>query len=111
VCNIDENIIEVIAIDKARDRAYQLLSQNNKFVSCNSPLETVISENSYAQLNNKFTIEYFKGLENYRRTKDKLSNRKLNEILKAYRDFHKNNIIKEERTVHMTKKDILDMND
>ena len=108
VINVDENKIEVIAIDKAKDRLYQLYNEANYFLDSNN--EKVIYVDSYAQLNNKLTIEYFPELIQFRKTKEKLSEDTLKDLLKDYENYHKNNIILDERKVYMTKEEILNLN-
>ena len=76
-----------------------------------NPKEKVIYEDSYAQLNNTLTIEYFSGLSKYRKTTAKLSKEKLEDLINDYRIYHKNNFISDERKVHMTKEEILSLNE
>ena len=111
VIDIDENNIEVIAIDKARDKISQLYNEANYFLDSENPKEKVIYEDSYAQLNNTLTIEYFSGLSKYRKTTAKLSKEKLEDLINDYRIYHKNNFIPDERKVHMTKEEILSLNE
>ena len=111
IINIDENNIEVIAMDKAKDRVYQLYSQANLFIDSDNPKEEVISMDSYAQLNNKLTIEYFPELVQFRKTTSKLSEDKLKELIEEYKEYHQNNFIPDERKVHMTKEEILKLNE
>lgn len=108
--NKEEKIIEVIAIDKARDKVYQLFNEANFFIDSESPREKVIYVDSYAQLNNILTIEYFPELIKYRRTKDKLSSEKLKYLLEEYNDYRNKNIIPDYRIVHMTKEEIIELN-
>ena len=110
IANIEDNNIEVIAIDKAKDKIHQLFSEANFFINSEDPKEKVIFVDSYAQLNNSLTIEYFPELVKYRRTEAKLSKDKLNELLEEYNKYHANNIIPDERIVYMSKEDILEMN-
>lgn len=110
VINKEEKIIEVIAIDKARDKVYQLFNEANFFIDSESPREKVIYVDSYAQLNNILTIEYFPELIKYRRTKDKLSSEKLKYLLEEYNDYRNKNIIPDYRIVHMTKEEIIELN-
>ena len=110
VIDIDENKIEVIAIDKAKGRTYQLYNEANRFIDSENPKEKVIYEDSYAQLNNTLTIEYFPELSKYRKTTAKLSKEKLADLINDYRIYHKNNFIPDERKVHMTKEEILKLN-
>ena len=110
VIDIDENKIEVIAIDKAKGKTYQLYNEANRFIDSENPKEKVIYEDSYAQLNNTLTIEYFPELSKYRKTTAKLSKEKLEDLINDYRIYHKNNFIPDERKVHMTKEEILKLN-
>lgn len=110
IVNIDENNIEVIAIDKVEDKLYQLFSEANRFIDHENPTEKVIFVDSYAQLNNKLTIENFPELVQFRRTTSKLSEGKLRELIQDYKEYHQNNFIPDERKVHMTKEEILELN-
>ena len=110
IISIDENKIEVIAIDKARDRIFQLYNEANHFIDHENPNEKVISVDSYAQLNNTLTIEYFPEIVKYRKTKIKLSQEKLDDLIQDYKEYHNNNFIPDERKVHMSKKEILELN-
>lgn len=109
VIDIDEDKIEVIAIDKAKDKIHQLYNQANYFLDSDN--EKVISVDSYAQLNNTFTIENFPELIKYRKTKEKLSTEKLNDLLNDYNEYHTNNFIPDERIIHMNKEEILRLNE
>lgn len=110
IIDVDENKIEVVAIDKARDKIQQLYNEANHFLDSENPDEKVIYVDSYAQLNNTLTIEYFPELVKYRRTTEKLSTKKLNDLLSDYKIYHKENFIPDERKVHMTKDEILKLN-
>ena len=108
VVDIDDNKIEVVAIDKAKDKLYQLYNQANYFLDSDN--EKVIYVDSYAQLNNTLTIEYFPELIKYRRTNEKLSRDKLEDLIHDYVEYHKNNFIPDERKVHMSKEEIIKLN-
>ena len=108
--SIKDNYIEVIAIDKAKDRIEQLYNEANLFLESENPKEKVIFVDSYAQLNNTLKIEYFPELVKYRKTKEKLSEKKLKELLEAYDEYHKNNFIPDKRQIYMSKNDILKWN-
>lgn len=110
IANIEDNIIEVIAIDKAKEKIYQLFNEANLFINSDNPKEKAILVDSYAQLNNSLKIEYFPELVKFRKTKAKLSQKKLNELLDEYKKYHENNIIPPERIVYMSKEEILKMN-
>lgn len=110
VAEINQDYIEIIAIDKISGRLQNLYYPYNHYINSDNPKETVLFEDSYAQLNTKLTIENFNELKRYRITTDLLSKEKLNELLFAYNEYQKNNKIREERIVHMTKKEILKLN-
>ena len=110
IINIEEDKIEVIAIDKAKDKMYQLYSEANYFIDSENPKEKVIYVDSYAQLNNTLTIEYFPEIINFRRTKEKLSKQKLANLVNAYKEYHRINSIPNERQVYMSKAEIIKLN-
>ena len=111
IANISDEYIEVIAIDKTAGKLHNLYYPYNQYINSDNPKETVILEDSYAQLNTKLTIENFDGLKKYRKTTDLLSKSKLKELLKEYNEYQNENKIKEERIVHMTKEELIAMND
>ena len=111
IAKINDDYIEVIAIDKTANKLQNLYYPYNHYINSDNPKETVLYEDSYAQLNTKLTIENFDDLKKYRKTKDILSKTKLNELLNDYEDYQNNNKIKEERIVHMTKSEILKLNE
>lgn len=111
IAEINEEYVEVIAIDKTAGKLQNLYYPYNRYINSDDPKETVLYEDSYAQLNTKLTIEKFPELKKYRKTNDLLSKTKLNELLNDYKDYQNNNRIKEERIVHMTKYEILELNE
>lgn len=111
IAEINAEYIEVIAIDKTAGKLQNLYYPYNHYINSENPKETVLYEDSYAQLNTKLTLENFDGLKKYRKTNDLLSKTKLNELLNDYKNYQSNNIIKEERIVHMTKYEILELNE
>jgi len=110
ITNIEENYIEVIAIDKAKNKIHQLFSEANFYLDSENPKESVILVDSYAQLNNKLTIEYFPELIRFRKNKNKLSDEKLIPLIESYKEYHSKNFIPDKRIVHMTKREILELN-
>jgi len=110
IANINEKYIEVIALDKTKGKLQNLYRPYNVFISIDNPSETVITQDSYAQLNNKFTIENTKELLSARKTIAKLSKKKLDYVLNKYSMWHEENVICSERIVHMNKKDIFLLN-
>lgn len=110
VAKIEDDYIEVIALDKTAGKLHQLFHYYNFYISCDKPKESVISEDSYAQLNTKLTIDNIPELKFSRKTTDKLSSIKLNTLLDEYQNYQDNNNLKEERIVHMNKEEILKLN-
>lgn len=110
IADIQDDYIEVIAIDKTAGKLQNLYYPYNRYINSEKPKETVLYEDSYAQLNTKLTIELFSELSNYRKTNALLSKIKLDELLKDYLEYQKDNKIKEERIVHMSKYEILELN-
>ena len=75
-----------------------------------NPKEEVISEDSYAQLNTKLTLEWNNCLLKARKTEKCLTKNKLKNLLEAYKDYQNNNKLLEERIVHMKFSEILSLN-
>lgn len=111
IADIKDDYIEAIAIDKTAGKLQNLYYPYNKYIDSDNPKETVLYEDSYAQLNTKLTIELFSELSDYRKTKDLLSKEKLNELLQDYQEYQLNNKIREERIVHMNKYELLELNE
>lgn len=110
IYSIDDEYIEVIAVDKSKDKLFQLMKKCNVYINVNNPDETVLYEDSYCQLNNRITLENFSEIGLSRHTLAKLSERKLQDILNKYETYHSENIIDDNRQVHMTKAEILQLN-
>ena len=111
IAAINNEYIEIIAMDKTAGKMQNLYYSYNRYINSMDPKEQVIYEDSYAQLNTKLTIENFDQLVKYRKTTALLSENKLKELLDDYYEYQKNNKILEERIVHMTKYDLLELNE
>lgn len=111
IADIQDDYIEIIAIDKTAGKLQNLYYPYNKYINSENPKETVLYEDSYAQLNTKLTIEIFSELSNYRKTTDLLSKIKLKNLLTDYKEYQNTHKIKEERIVHMTKYELLELNE
>lgn len=111
IYKIEEDSIRLIAIDKVSGRTYQLFHPYNHFISHTDPIETVIYEDSYAQLNTIIDIELFDELSKARRTTDLLSMVKRCDVFKRYEDYPNKYTIPEERIVYMTKEEVISLND
>ena len=110
IAEIKDDYIEVIAIDKTAGRMHNLYYPFNYYINSEIPKETVIREDSYAQLNTRLTIENFLELSSYRTTTDTLSKNKLEDLLYRYKEYQSENAIKEERIVYMSKYELLELN-
>ena len=110
IAKIEDDYIEIIAIDKTAGKIHQLYRSCNHYINSQNPCETVIYEDSYAQLNTKLTIERFPELIKYRKTTNCLSNKKLIDLLENYIEYQQNNVLDESRIVHMTKNELLSIN-
>lgn len=110
IAKIEDDYLEIIAIDKTAGKIHQLYRPCNHYINSQNPYETVIYEDSYAQLNTKLTIDKFKELVTFRKTNDCLSNKKLKELLEHYEEYQNNNVLDESRIVHMTKSELLEIN-
>lgn len=110
IAKIEENHIEIIAIDKTSGKIHQLYRPYNHYINSQNPYETVIYEDSYAQLNTKLTVDNFPELIKYRKTTDCLSKEKLADLLENYTEYQQNNILDKARIVHMSKSELLAIN-
>lgn len=110
ICKIEDNYIEVIAMDKNAGKMHLLYHNYNYYINSDTPKESVIFEDSYAQLNTKLTIDKIDELKYSRKTLKKLSTDKLNNLLREYENYQNKYNIEEQRIVHMTNNEILYLN-
>ena len=110
IAKIENDYIEVIALDKTAGKMHQLFHNYNLYIDSENPKEKVIYEDSYAQLNTKLTIDKIQELKNSRKTKEKLSKDKLKEVLDKYKNYQDKYGVDEQRIVHMTNNEILYLN-
>lgn len=110
IAKIYDDYIEVIAIDKTKGRLHQLFRPYNYYINSQNPKEKVLFEDSYAQLNTKLTIERFDDLSTYRKTDECLLQEKLEDLLTYYEDYQTNNKLDKERIIHITKEELLKLN-
>lgn len=110
VAKVENDYIEVIALDKTAGKMHQLFHNYNQYINSENPHESVIFEDSYAQLNTKLTIDKIEELKNSRKTLKKLSKEKLNNLLTEYKIYQDKYGVEEQRIVHMTNNEILYLN-
>jgi len=108
IVDYEVKCVEIAQLDTIKP--YKLIRLSNTPIYCDNPNETVIDKNSYIQLDNKIQIEYFDDLIKYRRQPDKLSENKLEDVLEAYDNYHKTNIIESNKIVYITKEELLGYN-
>lgn len=108
--NDDLNVVEIAQLDSLKGKEWKAFKWGNKPILSTDPSETVIDKDSYVQMDNTFKIENFKGLEQFRRKTDKLSNDRLKSVLTAYRSYHDSHEIDEDKNVYMDKAEILQLN-
>lgn len=110
IAKIENDYIEVIALDKTSGKMHQLFHNYNLYIDSLNPKEKVIYEDSYAQLNTKLTIDKIEELKYSRKTTGKLSKEKLKEVLDKYQKYQDKYGVDEQRIVHMTNNEILLLN-
>lgn len=108
--NEAENVIEVGQLHSLEGKPFEAINKENKVIFNINPQETVIDKDSFIQKNNTILIEYFDGIEKYRRQKDVLSKTKLELTIKEYRKYHDENEIPENRIVYLDKETIENLN-
>ena len=102
--------VEIVQLNSLKGKEHKAFNKYNKVILHTNPDEIVIDKDSFAQLSNRFTIAWFPGLVNYRRQPDKLSETKLESVIRAYRDYHRKNQIDENKIVHMDELEITELN-
>ncbi len=106
----EDNIVEVGQLHSLEGKMFEAIDNKNKVIFNTKPQETVIDKDSFIQKNNTIMLEYFDGIEKYRRQKDKLSQNKLQNVIQAYKEYHKNNEIQENRIVYLDQTEIEKLN-
>lgn len=112
IVDIDEEFgtVEVAQMDSLQGKEFKAAMRSNKVIYVDDPSETVITKDSYVQLDNSFQIENFELLSQYRRVPDKLSGEKLQGVLRAYKRYHEQHHISENKQVFMNKSEIEKLN-
>lgn len=109
--NEDLGIIEIAQLDSLEGKGFKAARKSNKTIFCDDPKETVIDKDSYIQLDNTFLIEDCPEVTGrFRRQTDKLSDAKLEEVLRAYRTYHETHEIDENKIVYMDREELLKLN-
>lgn len=106
----DLGAIEIAQLDSLAGKEHKAAFRSNKVVFCTNPNETVIDKDSYIQLDNIILVEDYPELVKFRRQPDKLSQTKLDVVLRAYHQYHSNNTIDENKIVYMDQAEIQQLN-
>ena len=106
----EDNVIEVGQLHSLEGKLFEAIDNKNKVIFNTNPQEVVIDKDSFIQKNNTILLEYYDGIEKYRRQKDTLSSNKLECVIKAYKEFHAKNEIPESRIVYLDKDEIEKLN-
>lgn len=104
--NHELNVVEIAQLDSLRGKEWKAFKWGNKPIYATNPAETVIDKDSYIQMDNTLLLENCSGLERYRRQTDKLSRRKLDDVVKAYREYHRTHQIDEDKQVYMSMEEL-----
>ena len=108
----EKNILEVAHIDSiTEEKKWKALLKSNVTIRKTNPIETVIDKDSFVQIDNIIQLENFPKLELQRRQIDKLSDEKLNKVLKRYNEFKENEWIDDNKKVFMSKEEIISLNE
>ena len=105
-----ENVLEVGQLHSLEGKPFEAIDNRNKVIFQGSPDETVIDKDSFIQKNNLILLEYYDGIEKYRRQKDKLSTKKLQSVIEAYKKYHTDHLIPEDRIVYLSKEELESLN-
>ena len=113
IIEIDSKVqlIEVVlrdSIDEDGNKLFKAYLQQNKFISHEG--ETVFNKDGFAQLDTTIHIEMGDYLEDYRLTEDCLSQGQLTDLKREYTKYHLQNIIFDNKTILMTKSEIISHN-
>lgn len=108
IMDIDEelNTVEIAQLDSLQGKEYKAAMRSNKVIYCDEPQEAVIDKDSYVQMDNTLKIELYGELSTYRWQTDKLSEKKLKDVLDAYRNYHESHEIDENKQVYMAKTEL-----
>ncbi len=112
IVDIDEEFgtLEIAQMDSLQGKEFKAAMRSNKVVYVDDPPETVIMKDSYVQLDNSFLVENFETLSRFRRVSGKLSEEKLQGILRAYKIYHEQHHISENKQVFMNRSEIEELN-
>ena len=111
ITSISDAEIGLVQLDSLKEgNRLHAFSKHSKVVYCSFPAESVIQTDSYAQLNNRFSVDNYSALIRYRQSENTLSDARLDDLLSAYNDYHATYAIDENRIVHMSQEEVEELN-
>lgn len=112
IIDVDEasDIVELIQFSSLEGKEFEAINKCNKIIYKDNPIEAVIDADSFVRLNYKITVDLFDGLVNYRRQLDKLSSQKLSNVISAYKNHQKDNIIDDDKIIYVSEQRMLELN-
>lgn len=108
--NDQDGTVEVGQLHSLEGKPFEAINKENKVIFNSNPKETVIDKDSFIQKNNTILLENYDGIEKYRRQEDVLSKNKLESVIAAYRKYHDENEIPEDRIVYLDRETIENLN-
>ena len=72
--------------------------------------ETAVSRDGFVQLDNTYRVELKDELEQFRRTEATITKIRLESIIKAYRKYHEEYVIDENKNVYLIFDELLSLN-
>lgn len=108
--NEEMEYYEVAQFDSLAGKEYKAIRLSNKVIYCDDPEETVISKDRFIQMDNKFMIEDYPELVNYRTTEDTLSKSKFDDLVASYNKYQGSHQIDDDKIVYMDKDEVEALN-
>lgn len=105
--NDEFGTVEIAQMDSLEGKEYKAAMRSNKTIFCDNPNETVIDRDSYIQMDNTFLLENHVELERYRRQEDKLSEEKLEDVIRSYKEYHRTHQIEEDKQVYISMEELV----
>jgi hypothetical protein len=102
----ENHAVEIAQFDSLTGKEFKAAFRSNFTVLHTNPVESVIDGDSYIQMDNMIKVEFFEGLEKYRRQTTKLSTAKLENALTAYRKYHEEYAIDENKQVFIDREEL-----
>lgn len=102
--------VDLIQFDSLEGKLHFALNDECHVIENREPIETVITKDSYAQLDKIIRIELFEELTCFRKTADKLSKYKADKLILKHRNYITDNDIEFENILNYTKEEIINNN-